>query len=62
MNLLVLGVVIHGYTVPLMWDALENSGNSDTKARIWLASGLLRVFPACRWQGLVADREFVGAE
>lgn len=25
-------------------------------------SQLLRVFPACRWRGLVADREFVGAE
>lgn len=62
MNLLVLGVVIHGYTIPLIWDALENTGNSDTKARMWLVGQLLRAFPACRWRGLVADREFVGAE
>lgn len=62
MNLLVLGVVIHGYTIPLMWDALESTGNSDTKARMWLVSQLLRAFPACRWRGLVADREFIGAE
>lgn len=62
MNLLVLGVVIHGYTIPLMWDALDSTGTSDTKARMWVVSQLLRAFPACRWRGLVADREFIGAE
>lgn len=62
MNLLVLGVVIHGYTIPLMWEALDSTGNSDTKARIWLVGRLLRVFPAGRWRGLVADREFIGGE
>ncbi len=62
MNLLVLGVVIEGYTIPLIWDALEHTGNSDTHTRMWLVSQLLRVFPASRWRGLVADREFIGAE
>ena len=62
MNLLVLGVVIHGYTIPFIWDALDSTGNSATRARIWLVGRLLRVFPAFRWRGLVADREFIGAE
>ena len=62
MNLLVLGVVMDGYTIPLVWDALDHTGNSDTHTRMWLVSQLLRVFPASRWRGLVADREFIGAE
>lgn len=62
MNLLVLGVVIHGYTVPLIWDALAHTGNSDTRTRIWLVGHLLKVLPAVRWRGLVADREFIGQE
>jgi len=58
LNLLVLGVVVYGYTIPLVWIALDHTGNSDTRARIWLVLRLLKVFPACRWKGLVADREF----
>lgn len=62
MNLLVLGVVIHGYTIPLVWEALDHTGNSDTNTRMWLIGQLLKVFPAARWRCLVADREFIGAE
>lgn len=36
MNLLVLGAVVHGYTIPLVWVALDHVGNSDTKARMWV--------------------------
>lgn len=62
LNLLVLGVVVQGYTIPLVWIALDHTGNSDTRARIWLVLRLLKVFPAARWKGLVADREFIGQD
>ena len=62
LNLLVLGVVVQGYTIPLVWIALDHTGNSDTRARIWLVLRLLKAFPACRWKGLVADREFIGQD
>lgn len=62
LNLLVLGVVLHGYTVPLVWTALDHDGNSGTVKRIQLVSRLLKSFPAARWKGLVADREFIGGE
>ncbi|WP_309570122.1 transposase [Deinococcus sp.] len=62
LNLLVLGAVVHGYTVPLVWTALDHTGSSDTRARIWLILRLLKAFPACRWKGLVADRDFIGQD
>ncbi|GGR39431.1 hypothetical protein GCM10008957_55360 [Deinococcus ruber] len=62
LNLLVLGAVVHGYTIPLVWIALDHTGNSDTRARMWLVLRLLQALPARRWKGLVADREFIGAE
>jgi len=62
LNLLVLGAVVHGYTIPLVWVALDHTGNSDTKARMWVVLRLLQALPARRWKGLVADREFIGAE
>jgi len=34
LNLLVLGAVVHGYTIPLVWVALDHSANSDTRARM----------------------------
>ena len=57
LNLLVIGAVVEGYTVPLMWVALDHSGSSDTRARMWLVGRLLQFLPAHRWKGLVADRE-----
>ena len=62
LNLLVLGVVLHGYTVPLVWTALDHDGNSGTVKCIQLVSRLLQALPAGRWKGLVADREFIGGE
>ncbi len=62
LNLLVLEAVVHGYTIPLVWIALDHTGNSHTRARMWLVLKLLQALPACRWKGLVADREFIGAE
>ena len=60
LNLLVLGVVLHGYTLPLAWTALPHDGNSSTDVRLDLVMRLLKALPARRWKGLVADREFIG--
>ena len=62
LNLLVLGVVIGGVVLPLVWTVLPHQGNSSAAARIVLVSRLLRVLPAKRWAVLLADREFVGKE
>ncbi|MBB6018781.1 hypothetical protein HNQ04_004062 [Deinococcus radiopugnans ATCC 19172] len=62
LNLLVLGVVLHGYTVPLVWAALDHDGNSGTVKCIQLVSRLLQALPAARWKGLGADRAFIGGE
>ena len=62
MGLLVLGAVVHSFTIPLAWVALDHTGNSDTRARMWLVLRLLEPLPASRWKDLVADREFVGGE
>jgi len=71
LNLLVLGVVLHGYTLPLVWTALPHDGNflgrtapmrtlarSSTDVSLKLVQRLLKSLPASRWKGLVADREF----
>lgn len=31
----------YGYTIPLMWIALDHTGKSDTKARMWVVLRLL---------------------
>lgn len=60
LNLLVLGVVVGGVTLPLVWEALPHGGNSDSAARMRLVARLLKHLPAKRWRALVADREFIG--
>ncbi len=49
-------------STPARWVALDHTGNSDTRARMWVVLKLLKALPARRWKGLVADREFIGAE
>jgi len=44
LNLLVLGVVLHGYTLPLVWTALPHDGNSSTDVRLELVQRLLKAF------------------
>jgi len=60
LNLLVLGVVIAGFTLPLVWLALPHGGSSDMALRQRLVARLLRDLPASRWKVLVGDREFIG--
>ncbi|AFZ66659.1 IS4 family transposase [Deinococcus peraridilitoris] len=62
LNVLVLGVVLEGFTLPLVWTALPHGGSSDTRTRERLVARLLKVLPAKQWRVLVADREFVGRE
>ena len=61
-NFLVLGAVVEGYTIPLVWMALDHTGNSSTRTQMWVVLRLLHLLPANRWQGLLADREFIGVE
>ncbi|WP_293913563.1 IS4 family transposase [Deinococcus sp.] len=62
LNLLVLGVVIAGFTLPLVWMALPHGGSSDMALRQRLVARLLGHLPARRWKVLVGDREFIGAD
>ena len=62
LNLLVIGVVLAGFTLPLAWVALEHGGCSDSATRQRLVARVLHVLPAKRWKALVADREFIGAQ
>lgn len=59
-NLLVLGVVLEGFTLPLVWTVIGHGGSSHTLTREKLVARLLKRLPARRWKALVADREFVG--
>ena len=61
-NLLVLAVVVHGCSVPLLWKVMPEAGNSDTAERIELMQEFLDIFGAHRWRFLTADREFIGKE
>ena len=62
LNLLVIGVVLADFTLPLAWVALEHGGCSDSATRQRLVARVLRVLPAKRWKALVADREFIGTQ
>jgi len=62
LNILVLGAILGGAVIPLVWTVLPHQGNSCTAARILLVARLLKVLPARRWAVLIADREFIGEE
>ncbi|GGM18344.1 hypothetical protein GCM10010841_28060 [Deinococcus aerophilus] len=62
LNILVLGALLGGTVIPLVWSMLPHQGNSCTAARILLVARLLKVLPARRWAVVIADREFVGRE
>lgn len=62
LNILVLGALLGGAVIPLVWTVLPHQGNSCTAARMLLVARLLKVLPAKRWSVLIADREFIGQE
>jgi len=60
LNVMMLGVVYQGLTVPLVWRVLDKDGHSHTDERQALMKQLLLVLPAVHIRCLVADREFIG--
>jgi hypothetical protein len=59
-NILVLGMVVEGTSMPLFWMMLPKAGNSRTGARQKLLKRLLLVMPVTHITKLVADRECIG--
>ncbi|UBV45491.1 IS4 family transposase (plasmid) [Deinococcus taeanensis] len=62
LNILVLGVLLGGAVIPLVWSIQPHQGSSAAVARILLVARLLKVLPSRHWAVLIADREFVGRE
>jgi hypothetical protein len=60
-NLLVLAVVVHGCSVPLLWMVMPECGASDTEERIELLSRFVALFGRERMRFVTADREFIGS-
>jgi len=62
-NILVLGVIYKGLSLPILWVFLgDKRGNSDQAGRIALLKRFVRLFGAECIEFLTADREFVGQE
>ena len=59
-NVLVIAVIYHGLSFPLMFKMLPKAGNSNTKERIELIERFIRLFGTQALGCLTADREFVG--
>ncbi len=60
-NILVLGVIYEGMSLPLLWTFLGNKrGNSDQSERIALMNRYINLFGVHSIDFLTADREFVG--
>jgi hypothetical protein len=60
-NILVLGVIFLGVSIPLLWTFLgDKRGNSDQKERIDLMQRFIRLFGLEAIEFITADREFIG--
>lgn len=59
-NVLVIAVIYHGLSFPLMFKMLPKAGNSNTGERIELIERFIRLFGIQALSCLTADREFVG--
>ena len=51
LNVLVLSVVLHSYTLPLVWTALEHDGNSSTDVRLDVVRRLLKAPSSASLEG-----------
>jgi hypothetical protein len=59
-NILMIGVICGGTSIPLCWTLLGNKcGNSNQKERIALIENFIRLFGADKIAYIVADREFM---
>lgn len=61
-NLLVVGYLEAGITVPLLWTELDKAGSTSEAERIALLKRLLSLIEPRRIEALVADREFIGEQ
>ncbi len=61
-NLLVVGYLEAGITVPLLWKELDKAGSTSEDERIALMERLLPLVEPRRIEALVADREFIGEQ
>ena len=62
-NILVLGVIHRGLSLPILWTFLgDKRGNSDQNERIALIQRFVRLFGAHSIEFLTADREFIGQQ
>jgi len=61
-NLLVLGIVHNGVAFPVVWDALDKKGNSNSEERMDLIDRFYEIFPDAQVSFLTGDREFIGQD
>ena len=60
-NYLVVAIVWQGAAIPIAWTCLDKGGgNSNTDERIEVMERVLKLIPAEKIDGLLADREFIG--
>lgn len=61
-NILMLSITYIGIAIPLFWSLLDKKGNSNTSERIVLMERFIIQFGKDKILGLLADREFIGAD
>lgn len=61
-NILTLGVVYKGAAIPVYWLVLNKQGNSNQQERIALLNRFISQFGRDGIQGILGDREFIGAQ
>jgi hypothetical protein len=61
-NILMLGVVHRGGSIPVLWWMLDKRGNSNTTERLLLLEELRALFEGAQGKYLCADHEFLGEE
>ena len=61
-NILMLSVVYHNMSFPLVWNCLPKKGNSNTSERKNIIWQVLEYIGAKRIDCLLGDREFIGEE
>lgn len=62
-NYLVVSIAWQGVSIPIAWTCLDKKGgNSNTAERVELMQRVLKLIPASKIDGLLADREFIGKE
>jgi hypothetical protein len=59
-NILMLGVVHQGISIPVLWWMLDKRGNSNTLERVLLLEEFRDLFATTAVKYLCADREFLG--